>query len=740
MLAIGGHGLAVQVVLMRELMAVYAGNEFTAVAVLGTWLGVEAVGAWLAGRVGQRNRAASPALAGLAAALLSTLVVVGVVLTRPLFGLMAGEQPGLGTVIGAALLVTALPAFLHGLLFVEGVARFVGASGIGRGYAWEGLGTAAAGLLVAAVLLAVAPGLMVAAGFGVLLLAGCAAAGLFRGTGKPVAALAAVGLILLGCWAGPVERLAWQLAWPGFRVTETRESRYGRTVVMEREGERTVIYDGVPRLLTPDAPRSEQTAVVPLLHAAGVRDVLLLDSDLSVVEPLLRLPVGTVTFVAQDPVLFAARVETGNLDFGTQPRFRFVADDPRRFLRRTRGEYDCIISTGSLPLSLAANRLATVEHFRLCRERLRPGGVLAVPLPGGVSGVGRATALLLGLNRKTLEAVFDTVLMLALDSPMLVAGNRDESGVSADWRPEALAARLADWRRGSQGDATALDSSGLVRLLDRFRQERLELELAAATTPGTSFKENHDWQPHGLFLALARQAQESGSRLARLHELPLRVPVQAVGIAAAVLLLLLVLFTAGWGVATRRTLAIASSGFAGSALVSLGMFVYQAATGTLYLGLALLLACFTLGTVAGGWLGRDREQVGDRSGPVRPGDPGFIAAETLLVATALLMALAQQRLPGWVQFPLLAAVGVALGFQFPRAAVAGRGSTDGEEKARRRVGVVSAADLAGGILGVFVVLLVVVPVAGLGWAYGAVAALKLASLVVQSAPAVPARN
>jgi len=49
MLAIGGHGLAIQVVLMRELMSAHAGNELAAAVVLNAWLGLEALGARLLG-------------------------------------------------------------------------------------------------------------------------------------------------------------------------------------------------------------------------------------------------------------------------------------------------------------------------------------------------------------------------------------------------------------------------------------------------------------------------------------------------------------------------------------------------------------------------------------------------------------------------------------------------------------------------------------------------------------------
>ena len=48
-MAIGCLGIAGQLVLLRELMAAYGGNEFSAGVTVAVWILCEALGAWLAG-------------------------------------------------------------------------------------------------------------------------------------------------------------------------------------------------------------------------------------------------------------------------------------------------------------------------------------------------------------------------------------------------------------------------------------------------------------------------------------------------------------------------------------------------------------------------------------------------------------------------------------------------------------------------------------------------------------------
>jgi len=60
-----------------------------------------------------------------------------------------------------------------------------------------------------------------------------------------------------------------------------------------------------------------------------------------------------------------------------KPGVRIIADDPRRFLQ-AEGLYDLILIGMPEPSSGQANRFYTLEFFKLCRERLKADGIVAL--------------------------------------------------------------------------------------------------------------------------------------------------------------------------------------------------------------------------------------------------------------------------------------------------------------------------------------------------------------------------
>ncbi|MCE9612949.1 MAG: hypothetical protein K8T26_01650 [Lentisphaerae bacterium] len=70
-----------------------------------------------------------------------------------------------------------------------------------------------------------------------------------------------------------------------------------------------------------------------------------------------------------------------NHDLIRRGRFRLIANDGRNHLLVTKTRYDVITSDPFEPVMAGAASLYTVEHFRLARSRLAPGGLVAQFLP-----------------------------------------------------------------------------------------------------------------------------------------------------------------------------------------------------------------------------------------------------------------------------------------------------------------------------------------------------------------------
>jgi spermidine synthase len=710
--AVGCLGIAVQLALLRELMATYGGNELSAGVTLAAWLLCEALGAWLAGRL--RLPAFSPLMLALAV-ILSLVAVPAAVLARPALGVLPGETFPIPVLLLATFAVVLLPAAAHGALFVTAAglhARratdtpLLASQGVGSAYFWEGIGTVLAALVFFLVLKRL-PSLAVVAVFSAPL----AAAALVFPAPRPsrlvslllfAVAVAALGLAL------PIERLAWSLAWRGQRVTAIANSSYGKTVRLERAGQRLVLYDGLPVLTMPptQVERTEELSLLPVLCHPEPSRVLVLGSDLAIPAALARfLPDITVATIQLDPVL--ARIATTDISSGPPP----IIADPVARLKSSGDTFDCIILTDAAPTSLGSSRLFSLEFYRLCRSRLAAGGVLATAAPGNPAGLSPDLARIISTRRRTLAEAFRHVLPLAADFPILLA-----SDCRLDVPPESVLVRLD---RLSQ-PPRILDSSYVASLLDPFRQQAFASALRPL--PG-----KRPWSissaaaPRELFLNMVREnrlvSPAFGALYARLGGLSARLLLVLGGA-------LLLVGIAGARIRGRpfgRGFAILTSGFSGAAASVLFIFAWQVRFGSVFSGVSLLLASFMLGTALGSILGT-RPFLVRRSLFLAP---GFLVSDMALAVCAAAAALLIHGGHAVLFLVANCAAGACLGFQF---ALAGSGTA---ATAAKRAGILTTLDLAGGSVGGLLTALLLVPVLGISTAALSAGAVKLASALVQ---------
>jgi spermidine synthase len=646
---------------------------------------------------------------------------------RSVLGLLPGETAALPQLALAVVLAAALPAFLHGAVFVLGAAvsaRAEGSvSGLGRAYVWQGAGAFLVGLVLWLAFARPVPSSALVALAGVPVVFAVSAIVRFRRPAVAVLIPVAVLLVLAVLSAPKLELVLAGSQWRGFGVQSVRNSPYGKLVELTREDERLLLYDGVPVLSQPvlDPLRAEELSVVPLSIHGYARKVLLPGGGLELLPALLRFPLDEIVLVALDPELVtgAEAVADDVLRAAlASPRVRIVHDDPRGYLRAGTGRFDCIILSGQAALSLAANRLLTVEFFQLCRQRLAVGGVLAIAGPGGTVQAGEESGQLLRLRKKTLEAAFNRVRTVMLDFPLLLASETDLT-VGFDSAPARVAAFGRNRNVGNR--SSLLDSAYLAGLLDAFRQASLlgRLECDKGTD---GHAVNRDDLPLEFALWFAREGRRTSSTAGGLRRFG--------GVWLWVLLLLSVsaaVFVAlKRGVAARRALGVFTSGLAGAAISTLAVVIYQTRFGSLYSEVSLLVAGFMLGAALGGWFGtRVVRRAGRRILP-------FLAAEAGLIMVLAGMVLLRGTIARVPLILLATGGGFWVGLQFPLAAVDLQAGSYAATAGR-----VVAFDLAGGVLGALIPVMALISGSSIGHVLLLLILLKAMSLAAQLLPCAP---
>jgi spermidine synthase/MFS family permease/tetratricopeptide (TPR) repeat protein len=138
-----------------------------------------------------------------------------------------------------------------------------------------------------------------------------------------------------------------------------------------------------------DMPTQIMVAALPLLlHPKGARglDVAIIGLGSGVtVGAALQFPVRSIEVLELErAVARASRYFAGvnHLRYGlprfpyvSVPRLSLINDDGRNYLASTAKRYDLIVGEPSNPWLTGVADLFTVDHFRLAKQRLRPGGL-----------------------------------------------------------------------------------------------------------------------------------------------------------------------------------------------------------------------------------------------------------------------------------------------------------------------------------------------------------------------------
>jgi len=707
--AVGFTATIGQLVLLRELVAVFYGNELVIGLILAVWLAWVAVGAWGLGRVVSSLRA------GLAvAALLLPAQVALVRGSRTLLHVTPGALLPPGSTLLTLLLTLAPLCLLLGRLFTLGAQLYpshlslhrdrVG-GGVGAAYVAESLGAVVGGALYSFLLVHRLDPLQIALGVGGINLAVAAGQGR-RGAGWGVIAVGAL-LLIGGAWplGGWLHRQTLRWQYPGLRFA--RDSAYGR-IVVTGAGEQRIFYENGLLFFETQGTTAEEVAHLPLLAHPRPRRVLLIGGGVSgsLAELLKHPSVAEVHYVELDPLLIAtARRELPSEQAAAldDRRVTLAHTDGRLYVRQggaargSAGLFDVVILDLPEPATGQLNRFYTQEFFTEVRAVLAPGGVFALSLPWQENYPSPALQRLAASVSRTLSTCFAETRLLPGERLFLLAS---DAPLPAD--PTTYSARLTE--RGLVTRQVVPSYLHYLLTTDRGAQ----VQQLLATIEGVRL--NRDLEPICYFYDLTAWLTRFSEELSRLAAGAswLRLGWLALLLALAIPLL------------RRRPVpaAVGLVGLAGMALEVILLFAFQVGHGSIYGQVGLIVTSFMAGLTGGSRVG----QIGHL--PYRPRTV-LIGIQAGIALFALgLMGVVPLTPPVWA-FPLLALLGGGLvGLAFPLAVAC----TPGESG--RVAGQLYGADLAGGCLGAVLTSSLLVPVLGLPHTCLAVALVGLTGMAV----------
>lgn len=610
----GFSGIVGQMILLREMLIVFSGNEFSIGIVLANWLILEAFGCYFLGKKAEYLKNKVIVYAGISilfAISLPTMIYFTQIL-RSLLGLAIGQGIGILPIFYSSFLILLPVSVLHGTLFTFGCKIYFAYSSsqsgtVGRVYVYEIIGTIAGGVAWTYFLIPYLHSFYISAGVAFLnffvavtLLFPYIKAG---NSYQRLATLVSCLLLLSSVYfivtdkVEEVHQISIERQWAPHKPLHYQNSKYGNLCVIEKEGQYTLFVNGLPHIVSPipDIASIEEFVHVPFLTHPNPNKILILSGGAGgvIYESLKHQSLEKIDYTELDPLVLEL---VGK--FPTELTKRELSDervsirhiDGRLFLKETEEVYDLIFVGLEEPTDLQTNRFFTKEFFSLAQNRLRDEGIIILRLPGSLTFLSEELKNLNASVYNALREVFLNVRVLPGEGSNLFLASDSEGIIHAD--TNMIERRIFE----RELRAEIIVPRNIVNKLHPGWTEWF-----SEFIDGSTQRLNRDFRPLGLFYNISHWNTIFTPALRgifRLFEkLDLRIFLAVFAIFVLIFILLRKLASSIFG--TGVSFVIGTTGFAGMIFDLTLIFIFQVIYGYVFTWIGLLVTAFMSGSAVG---------------------------------------------------------------------------------------------------------------------------------------------
>ena len=564
LLALGFTALISQVIFLREFLSVFHGNELVIGIIFACWMLLTGAGALLGRefRAGKKKKDVN-VMGFLVLGILPLLTVFAI---RSLKNLVfpVGSMAG---ILGILLFSAALLLFfclLSGFLFTRltvGLSNKYRSNLLGKSYAIESIGSIAGGLLFSFLLVYILNTFQI---LFLLLIINLAVAIRLDQVKKRTFLLSGLltTIFLVLVFILNLDLHSRSLLFPHQKTIETRDTPYGNLVVTETGDQITIYENGTPVSVSADISAVEEDVHYAMIQHVHPDTVLVLSGDLpGIAVELEKYHIQHADYVELNP--WITRVRAAYLVNPEFPWLNILHMDGRKFLRETTHAYDVAMVNLPAPGTAQVNRFYTTEFFQELKNRLKPGGIIAISLPGAENYVSSEAGSLYSLVYNTLGKSFRHILVVPGQKTYFLA-----SDVELDIDIPGLILR--------KGIETIYVNP---YYLDLFSLQERSHQIEELLIDGDII--NHDFRPRAYFLQLNYWLSYFNTNF--------WMPI--------IILIFLIALT-GFRSGPLET-GIFTAGFTGTAVELIILIGLQVVFGYIYLYMAIIVTVFMSGLAAG---------------------------------------------------------------------------------------------------------------------------------------------
>ncbi len=567
LMILGFTTVIMQIVVLREFMAVFYGNELVIGMTLAVWMtltGLGAMGGRLADPDKVRGNLATPSLI-----VLSFLPFLTVFLLYFLRNIVfqPGSLPNILEIIISSLVLLSPFCLLSGFLFTHLSVRVSEQNKqnlISEAYAAESAGSIIGGILVSFILISFFSTFRI---LSFLLAINILAISFSPGMGlkpkwKTVSLILSFSFILFINIAD-LDRISRSFIFRNQELLFMKDTPYGNLSITETAGQLNFYENYKLMFATQDQAIAEEDVHYTMIQHPDPDSVLLVCGGISgTLSEIRKYDVELVDYVEINPWIIRIGKEfTSELDDNT---INVISQDARRYIRNTDNKYDAVLINIPEPETAQLNRYFTLEFYTELKAVTNSTSVIGLALPSTMNYVSEEASVLYSSVYNTLTGLFDNLLFIpGSNSNYLLAS---DSQLSLDI-PGMMEAR---------GPETVyVNSYYLDSLSLAMRSREIAERIDAAVDMNTDFRPLGYY--HHLRLWLSR------------YDMKYWIVIALTGI----------LLIAAIIRSNVLTFGIFAGGFAASSIEILIIISFQIMYGYVYYFTGIIITFFMMGLVAG---------------------------------------------------------------------------------------------------------------------------------------------
>jgi len=588
-LGLGFLACSFQIILIREFLAHFYGNEIAFGLLLGSWLLWGGLGSISAEKlVFSRTKTFHLYYIIVFLVLLCLLCLR---FSRFFLGILPGEMTGITPMLIFSLVFALFISFPLGVLFVFNIHLQDG--DLSRVYLLESIGASVAGLVIYFIFIPRFSNWQSAVIIGALV--SITVFGIQRKK-KEVFWLVPLAILLTAFYIFDLP--SQKIAWKPFQLIQSKDSRYGKLQLIQTE-EQISLYDNNHSVFSyPDLFSSEESVHFAMIQHPEARQVLLIGGGIGgSLKQVLKYPHALIDYVELDPEII--RISLPHLpeqehSILNHSRIKTYYQDGRAYLTGSSKRYDVIILNVAEPATAQLNRFYTIEFFRLARSHLEDRGLFSFRIPSAENYISPELRNFLSSLFFTLAEVFPFVEIIPGDANIFLASDR----------PLSLDVKETEER----SEKLSLENTYIIPQILFSRLSPLRVERLRETVASGRKTINRDLAPISYFYNSVLWSTRFGGIEAKLFSNLVNTNSFWLLDLPLILFFILLIFIGFQRKASYFVLTpLAVMGFTTIVAEILLIIAYQAFNGYLYQIVALLFAAFMAGLSCGAFFGMRRK-------------------------------------------------------------------------------------------------------------------------------------